>query len=181
MTRLFFKTLLNFFLWLILLINLVMFFQVPSMFDSGYIYEGTYFGVSGLINAFKSMGDTPLATFTLKIHDFYKNVAKTFNELWSNTVLNLPKNLSQTWDEDMKLVALFKSIWEVLKVIFMSITSIIGFLFNGFVFMFYCLAMIINLFWFLINLLGYSTITPLPQSFFKKVILELVNSPHLAI
>ena len=96
MGRLFFKTFLTTFLWIILLANLLIAFDLVSVVGAGWgVFNGNidwsdkYFGVSTLIHIFENLDQTRLGKFATTIGKFYNSYQSFLGKYFSS--INFPE------------------------------------------------------------------------------------------
>ena len=129
MTRLFLKIVYTFFLWIILLANLFMAFdmiEIVNSFGNTYAtwdWSERYFGVSNLIIALRNIKDTPLGTFSTQVGDFSNRLYRTANNLFYN---DWPDFSAEVKDVGDFFAVVGTYIFNIMKIIVSGFTWIVA-------------------------------------------------------
>lgn len=167
MAKVFFRTFLDIFLWIILIVNLIYFTNyVGNMSYFAAVwnpvdYSDKYFGISSFIDAFKSLEYD--FQFVNDVSNFKDGVFKAANDLLYN----------DSWDAIMgdgantgnEFLDFFQDVGNGIAAVFMSISSIFVFIFGIGCFMFYLTTMIFGLAGIMLKFANGSFYKELPRTY----------------
>ena len=167
MGRLFLKTFYTFFLWILLLANLFIFFDMTSLILNPLApytapdLSNSYFGVSTFINAFKTIDTTPFGKFVLGLGGMQKELYRIATEMFSTSTID---DIITSFSTSSNVIDVLKSILKVITGIARaSISSALWVFAIGYT-IFYYLTLVLNFAYYVIGLVGGQYITPVPDT-----------------
>lgn len=166
MARLFFKVFYMTFLWMLLLANLVIFFDLSNIFNAytdvvNLDLSNRYFGVSDLINALKDINNLPAGSVVSSVGSFQKMVFE-FGLSQVGDIKSSFIQMQSSFVSGSNVLDWLKGIFYAISNMYLLAFTAITYIFGALVLVFYYLLLFISLVFTILKMIGgtYSSQVP---------------------